>query len=156
MTPPRARRAAAGRMGYASPERPPGAGDGPAQEAHVSGWVLLLSTDVLRLEQLETGIRLAGFSPRRAPDLPLARVLMSQADDAPVAVVVDLVSVAENGLAASEELAGPRPVIAIAPEQPRDLAARAERAGAVILSAKEGPEVLAGCLATLTRPTGGL
>ncbi|UCF66686.1 MAG: hypothetical protein JSV80_12965 [Acidobacteriota bacterium] len=52
-------------------------------------WILLVTRDSLRAASLEQEIRLAGFSPRRAPDSPRAEVLLAQGEP-PIAVVVDV------------------------------------------------------------------
>ena len=60
------------------------------------GWVLLLSPDSLGAPELEQEIRLAGFSPRRAPDVARAKVLLGRGGP-PAALVVDLAAM-DGGL----------------------------------------------------------
>jgi len=92
-------------------------------------WVLLVTRDSLALPRIEEAVRLAGFSPRRAPDLERTRVLLRQGEQ-PAAAVVDLVSTGEDGLGALRELDGRVPLIGIAASSMIDLSART---GAVAL-----------------------
>ncbi|MDQ7005944.1 MAG: hypothetical protein Q9Q40_01790 [Acidobacteriota bacterium] len=89
-------------------------------------------------------MRLAGFSPRRAPDLARTEVLLRQGED-PAAAVVDLISTGEEGIAVLQALAEHTTLIAIAPETPSDLGLGAARCGAEII----GPDEVSAALPPL-------
>ncbi len=76
-------------------------------------WILLMTRNSLEVPRLEEDIRIAGYSPRRAPDLPRTRVLIGRGE-LPAGAVIDLVSTGEDGLAAIKELAAETKIIAIA------------------------------------------
>jgi len=99
-------------------------------------WVLVLSQDSLSSSGLEQSVRMAGFSPRRAPDLARTEVLLRQGED-PAAAVVDLVSAGEDGMAVLESLSGRTALIAIALDPASDLSLRATRWGAEVVAPGE-------------------
>lgn len=108
-------------------------------------WILILTKDHLRLPELEEAARLAGFSPRRAPDLPRARVLFLKGDP-PGALLIDLSSVGEEGLDVLKRLGEGLPAVVLTPRHPRDWTQRAHRAGATTLDFSAEPEVIAEAL----------
>ncbi len=111
-------------------------------------WVLLLSGDSVGAAGLEQEIRLAGFSPRRAPDMGRAEVLLGQSET-PAAVVLDLEHGGDRGLSAVESLrerdAGIR-VVALTPDAEGPLARRADEAGLNVIAK---PRATGGALAAL-------
>lgn len=75
-------------------------------------WVLYVSGDSLSAPPIEEEIRMAGFSPRRAPDRARSASLLAHGEP-PVAVVVDFSTVRESDLAAIREAAPEGPLIAV-------------------------------------------
>ncbi len=118
-------------------------------------WVLLLSGDSVGAAGLEQEIRLAGFSPRRAPDLGRAEVLLGQAE-APAAVILDLEHGGERGLGAVDSLRqrdADLRVVALTPDAEGPLARRADEAGLnVIAKSRAAGGALAALLERLVGP----
>lgn len=104
-------------------------------------WALIVTRDPLRVPKLEEAARLAGLSPRRAPDLARARVLAGRGDP-PAAVIVDPGSCGEEAFTILDEM-GPGAVGIVLDREGGALdAVRAERLGAHVLPV----ETLAGRL----------
>ncbi len=124
-------------------------------------WALLVSRDLVRLPDLEEGIRRAGLSPRRVPDLRQAWSLLRLApggtgevppDRQPAAVVVDLVSLEEEGLEVIRTLSRRAPVVALIPAHLRNAAGQATRWGAIAIDAPHDPERIAATVASAAAP----
>ncbi|MDH3285965.1 MAG: hypothetical protein OEQ13_14625 [Acidobacteriota bacterium] len=96
-------------------------------------WVLLLTPDSLGAAELEQEIRLAGYSPRRAPDVPRAEVLLGQGDE-PAAVVIDLAAAGEETLGMITRLTSASRIVALAPDGDGPLARTADESGAHVLA----------------------
>ncbi len=96
-------------------------------------WVLLLTQDSLGAADLEQEIRLAGYSPRRAPDVERAEVLLGQGER-PAAVVIDLAASGEGILSALTRMAESSRVVALAPDGDGALARSADASGAHVLA----------------------
>ena len=103
-------------------------------------WVLLMTDDSLSAAGWEQEIRLAGYSPLRAPDAERAAVLLKRGGP-PAAVVVDLSSSGEAGLAAARALidspaasARSGSAVAIVSGEESRLTVRAEEAGMIPIS----------------------
>lgn len=92
-------------------------------------WVVVLTRDSIRSVAIESAVRDAGFSPRRAPDLARLEVLLRQGDP-PAAAVVDLDSTGRDGLDGVRRLARDLPVAALAASARQDLLQLAARTGA--------------------------
>lgn len=105
-------------------------------------WILILTRDHLRLPVLEEAARRAGLSPRRAPDLARAQVLLHQGDP-PGALLLDLAGAGEEGLEVLRRLGQGVPALALSPRHPRDWAERARKAGAAVLDPSAEAEVIA-------------
>ncbi|RMG49191.1 MAG: hypothetical protein D6718_00140 [Acidobacteria bacterium] len=104
-------------------------------------WVLLLARDSVRAAGIEQEIRLGGFSPRRAPDVDRARVLLETAEP-PAAVVVD-VGGGTPGLGGLAHLAKGAPVIALTDAAGAALPPDLSAAGAAAVVAEPGRGELA-------------
>ncbi len=126
-------------------------------------WAMLVSRDLVRLPELEEGIRMAGFSPRRVPDLQRAWSLLGlppggsgavAAQNRPGLVVVDLVSLEEEGLEVIRTLSRHASAVALLPEQLAGAGDQARRWGAVALLPPHGAGRLAACLAAIPIPPG--
>ncbi len=107
-----------------------------APEVGVPQWVLLLCHDSVGAVELEQEIRLAGYSPRRAPDIGRAEVLLGRGEQ-PAAVVIDLGDATDAGLGAVDTLrarSGELRVVALTPEAEGPLARRADEAGLNVLA----------------------
>jgi hypothetical protein len=114
------------------------------------GWVLLISPDSLNAHELEQQVRLAGFSPRRAPDAARSEVLLRQGER-PEALVIALSS-SPAGLQEARALASRARTRLIAISKPA-IAAEAERAGALVVSIERARD--GGLAAALTDLHGG-
>lgn len=115
------------------------------------GWVLAVTEDVLSVPELEEWVRLAGYSLHRAPDVARMEVLLHKGED-PVAVIVDLVSTGQEGLAALGRMAGKAPLIAIAGLESGEMLETLSRAGAHVLGPEEVADALPALLANLGCP----
>jgi hypothetical protein len=133
---------------------------------------MLVSRDLVRLPDLEEGIRMAGYSPRRVPDLLRAWSLLGlppggagelRGGDRPGLVLVDLVSLEEEGLEVIRTLSRHAPAIALLPSHLAGAEGQTRRWGAIALLPPHDPGRVAECLAALPgpgplrpgRPTGG-
>jgi DNA-binding response OmpR family regulator len=102
----------------------------------VSSWALVVTRNPLVVPTVEEASRLAGLSPRRAPDLAGARVLCAS-EEPPGVVIVDPASCGEEAFAVAEDLAAGSLIIVLrSPDRPDD-EARAERLGGWALGAEE-------------------
>lgn len=124
-------------------------------------WALLVSRDLVRMPDLEEGIRRAGLSPRRVPDLMRAWSLLRlspggggevPADARPAVVVVDLVSLEEEGLEVIRTLSRHAPVVALLPAHLRGAVGQAQRWGAIAIDAPHDPERVAGYVGRVVGP----
>lgn len=99
-------------------------------------WALVVTRNPLLVPEVEEACRLAGLSPRRAPDLQRARVLCP-AEDPPAAVIADPESCGEEAFAVVQEFgAGAVAVVLVSGDRPED-PARAERLGASPIRSEE-------------------
>jgi hypothetical protein len=124
-------------------------------------WAMLVSRDLVRLSDLEEGIRMAGYSPRRVPDLQRAWSLLglppggsgSVTDDArPGVVLVDLVSLEEEGLEVIRTLSRHAPAVALLPEHLAGAEGQTRRWGALALLPPHDASRVAACLAAVPGP----
>lgn len=124
-------------------------------------WAMLVSRDLVRLPDLEEGIRMAGYSPRRVPDLQRAWSLLglppggagAVSDEArPGLVLVDLVSLEEEGLEVIRTLSRHAPVVALLPPHLAGAEGQTRRWGAFALLAPHDAGRVADCLSALPGP----
>jgi hypothetical protein len=124
-------------------------------------WAMLVSRDLVRLPDLEEGIRMAGFSPRRVPDLQRAWSLLGlppggsgavPEEARPALVLVDLVSLEEEGLEVIRTLSRHAPAVALLPEHLAGAEGQTRRWGAVALLPPHDARRVANCLAGLPGP----
>jgi hypothetical protein len=124
-------------------------------------WAMLVSRDLVRLPDLEEGIRMAGFSPRRVPDLQRAWSLLGlppggsgavPEEARPALVLVDLVSLEEEGLEVIRTLSRHAPAVALLPEHLAGAEGQTRRWGAVALLPPHDAPRVANCLAGLPGP----
>ena len=108
-------------------------------------WVLIVTRDPVRVPQLEEAARLAGLSPRRAPDLARARVLTGRGD-APAAVIVDPASCGEEAFTVLQEMAAGAVGVVLERQGGALDAIRAERLGAHVLALDTLPDRLPGLI----------
>ncbi len=124
-------------------------------------WALLVSRDLVRLPDLEEGIRMAGYSPRRVPDLLRAWSLLGlppggagevPGGNRPGLVLVDLVSLEEEGLEVIRTLSRHAPAVALLPDHLAGAAGQTRRWGATALLPPHDASRVADCLAGLPGP----
>ena len=124
-------------------------------------WAMLVSRDLIRLPDLEEGIRMAGFSPRRVPDLQRAWSLLGlppggsgtiPEEARPGLVLVDLVSLEEEGLEVIRTLSRHAPVVALLPEHLAGAEGQTRRWGAGSLLPPHDAGRVAACLAAVPGP----
>jgi hypothetical protein len=124
-------------------------------------WAMLGSRDLGRLPDLEEGIRMAGFSPRRVPDLQRAWSLLGlppggsgavPEESRPALVLVDLVSLEEEGLEVIRTLSRHAPAVALLPEHLAGAEGQTRRWGAVALLPPHDAGRVAACLAAVPGP----
>lgn len=101
-------------------------------------WALVVTRNAVLVPEIEEACRLAGLSPRRAPDLERARVLCSP-EDPPAAVITDPASCGEEAFAVIDNFAHQAlAVILQSGTRPED-ESRAERLGAWAIRPEELP-----------------
>lgn len=101
-------------------------------------WALVVTRNAVLVPEIEEACRLAGLSPRRAPDLDRARVLCAP-EDPPAVVITDPASCGEEAFAVVDSFAHQTlAVILQSSHRPED-AARAERMGAWSVRPEELP-----------------
>ena len=124
-------------------------------------WAMLVSRDLVRLPDLEEGIRMAGYSPRRVPDLRRAWSLLGLppggsgaiSDEArPGLVLVDLVSLEEEGLEVIRTLSRHAPVVALLPEHLAGAEGQTRRWGALALLPPHDAGRVARCMEAVPGP----
>ena len=101
-------------------------------------WALVVTRNAVLVPEIEEACRLAGLSPRRAPDLPRARVLCPP-EDPPAAVITDPASCGEEAFAVIDSFAHQALAVILQSEDRPEDAARAERMGAWAVRPEELP-----------------